>query len=203
MEIQSVSTALLFCVRKLYTWCFLLIYFYCILVIKPLWAVLYTSEQVCWPDGCSYKWGEMSEALLRTWAVRRTGPALHCQHRSQHTRAEHILLCWHKGDSHRNRDEPSGDCQWKEKRLLGIALPELSGCAPEICSRAKTPPKYFLCFLPGWCTSHRFCYKHYTKEFKASFEWDLSKPPLLAGFQNHNLAMLHLTLITSTISSAW
>lgn len=51
--------------------------------------------------------------------------------------------------------------------------------------------------------THRFCYKHHTKEFKASFEWDLSKPPLLAGFQNHNLDMLHLTLITSAISSAW
>lgn len=165
--------------------------------------MLYTSEQVRWPDGCSNKWGEMSETLSRTWAVRRTGPALCCQHWLQRARAEHTLLCWHKGDSHRDRDDPSGDCQWKEKRLLGIALPELSGCAPEICSRAKTSPKYFLCFLPGWCTSHCFCYKHYTKEFKASFEWDLSKPPLLAGFQNHNLAMLHLTLITSTISSAW
>lgn len=57
--------------------------------------MLCTSEQARWPDGCSHKRGEMSEALCRTWAVRRTAPAPRCQHRPWCARAERAVPSWH------------------------------------------------------------------------------------------------------------
>lgn len=137
------------------------------LAIKCLWAVLYTSEHVRWPDGCSNKWGEMSEALLHTWAVRRTSPAPCCQRQPRHAVAQHTLVSRHEGNRHRVKDHPSGGITVLERGCFALA--ELSGCVSEICSQKPKPQQNIFCvfFLDG---THGFCYKHYPQNFKDSFE---------------------------------
>lgn len=108
--------------------------------IKPLWAMLYTSEQVRWPDGCSNKWGEMSKALLHTRAVRRTSPAPQHQRRPCPAGAGHALLSWHEDKGHPCRDDRCAG-----EMLLRTAWLHLLDLLP----KAKTSPKRFLCFLLG------------------------------------------------------
>lgn len=91
------------------------------LAIKPLWAVLYTSEQVRWPDGCSNKRGEMSRALWRSWAVRRSSPAPHRgAGRGMLARA---TLC---SPGTRTKASPAGMITVLERCCF--ALPELPDC---------------------------------------------------------------------------
>lgn len=192
-EVRSVSPALLFCIRELYTWCFLLIYFYCILVIKPLRAVLCTSEQARWPDGCSHKWGEMSEALCRTWALRRTAPAPRCQHRPRCARAERAVPSWHW---HRDQSSGNGCCAGEGWG----ALPRLPWYLRNLLPAAKAHPNVF-CFLPGWRTWLLLYTPH--RRVQSQLYMGFIKTSTPRWLPNPNLAMLHLTLPASTILPAW
>ena len=166
--------------------------------------MLYTSEQVRWPDGCSNKWGEMSEALLRSWAVRRTSPAPPCQHRPRHAGAERALLSRHKGNRHRDKDHLprykdhlSRDDHYTRERPLCAAW-TIWSCLWELLLQAKTSPKYFLWVFSSWMVHMAFAINPTPKISKIALNGEL-----LAGFQNHNLTMLHLILIISITLFAW
>lgn len=115
--------------------------------IKPLWAVLYTSEQVLWPDGRCDKWGEVSEALSCTRALRLT--VLPSQ--GQGLSTPRLWARWQR--------TPLWGHPWAAQGLLCLnclAVPLRP--APEsqnltkMFAKAKTPVKMFSVFLPEWQT---------------------------------------------------
>lgn len=166
------------------------------LAIKPLSAVLYTSEQVRWPDGCSNKWEEMSEALVHTWAVRRTSPAPRCQCRPRLVRAEHSSIPRHEGNRRRDKDHPSRDDHCTGERLLCTAW-TIWLCLLRPVPESQNLTKIFSVFS-SWMARMAFAINTTPKISKIALNGKL-----LVGFQNHNLTVLHLILITSITLSAW
>lgn len=162
------------------------------LAIKPLWAVLYTSEQVCRPDGCSNKWGETSEALLHTWAVRRTTPAPHGQH----------WPCWgwacfaFSAGSQEAQGPPLQEhsLHWGEAALHCLTCLAVSlRPAPE----SQNLTRMFSVF-PSWMTHMAFAINTTLNISKVALNGNL-----LADLQNHNLTILQLLLIISIMWSAY
>lgn len=156
--------------------------------------MLYTSEKVCWPDGCSNKWGEMSEAFLHSWAVRRTGPAPRCQHRPPHTRAERALFLGTRatgagqGPVLRGRSLHWGEAARHCLSYLAVPL------RPRLESQILT--KMFSVF------ASRMAHAALAMNTSPKISKIALNGRLLIGFQNPNLPMLQLILITSSTLSA-
>lgn len=165
------------------------------LAIKSLWAVLYTSEQVCWPDGCSNKWGEMSEAFLHSWAVRRTSPAPRCQHRPPHTGAEHDLFLGMRATGTGQGPALQGrSLHWGEAAqhcLSYLAVSMRPGPESQILT------KMFSVF------ASRMAHAALAMNTSPKMSKIALNGKLLIGFQNPSLTMLHLISIISSALSTW